>query len=292
MTEPDGLDRDHGFEAPVEPDALPTSPLERKLVARMPSMAFALRGLDGHATWVMMMGALLLLVFRKYGGSGFFETVLRPDSMRSDPYLSVWGDYYWFLSCFVWLGVLPALLCAPRALRPRWLGLGLGDWRFGLKWIAILCGVMVPVVAIASRFSAFWRYYPINNLLGRHAALALAGKPGVPEDFWPAFVGYELLYGLYFVGWEFFFRGFMTFGLYARMGINGVFVANIPFALLHLGKPFPEALGSIVAGVALGLFALRARSFWYCWILHAVIAWTMDAAAIVRRAEGFGGLGG
>jgi len=260
--------------------------LERRLVARFPSMAFALKDLDGRATWILVVSAVLLLVFRKFGGSGYYETTVRPESLKGDPYLSVYGDYYWFLSCFVLLGVLPVLLSSPRRLRPdRW-GLGLGDWRFGLRWIAILCGVMVPVVVIASRFSTFWCYYPLNNLLGQQAAKVLAGVgAGVPESFWAHFLAYELLYALYFVGWEYFFRGFMTFGLYARMGVNGVLVANIPFALLHVGKPFPEALGSIVAGIALGLFALRARSFWYCWVLHVAIAWTMDAAAIIRRIE-------
>lgn len=279
-------DLDHGERAAK----LASTALERRLVARLPSLAYALRGFDGPSAWIMTLGALLLVLFRKFGGSGYFENTLRPLKMKQAPYLSVYGDYYWFLACFVLLGLLPVLLSLPRPVRPRAWGLGLGDWRFGFRWTAILCAVMVPVVGIASRFSTFWRYYPINGRLGRQAARVLAGMPeGVPETFWAHFIGYELLYGLYFVGWEYFFRGYMTFGLYARMGVNGILVANIPFALLHVGKPFPEALGSILAGIALGLFALRARSFWYCWALHAAVAWSMDGAAIIRRAEALTG---
>lgn len=271
----------------VSPDD-PAPELGERLTRRFPSMAWALQGLDGRATWILLWSALILVTFRKFGGSSYFEGTLRPDALASDPYLSVYGDWYWFAGCFLWLGLLPALLLAPRALRPANLGLGLGDWRFGLKWLAILVGIMVPVVAIASRFSTFWKYYPLNGTLGHQAGQLLAGQ-AVPDGFLVHFVIYELLYALYFVGWEYFFRGFMTFGLHARMGVNGLLVANIPFALLHVGKPFPEALGSILAGVALGLFALRARSFWYCFILHAMIAWTMDAAAIVRRAQELAG---
>lgn len=265
----------------------PVSELEARLTARFPSMAFALRGLDTRSVWVMVVGALLLVVFRKYGGSNTFESILRPEWLKSHPYLSVYGDYYWFLMSFVMLGGLPVALSLPKSVRPKLMGLGLGDWRFGLKWLAILLGIMVPVVALVSRTSTFWKYYPLNHTLGQQAAQLLSGlgAANVPASFWAHFLAYELLYALYFVGWEYFFRGFMTFGLYARMGVNGVFVATIPFALLHVGKPFPEALGSIVAGIALGLFALRARSFWYCWMLHVAVAWTMDGAAILRRAD-------
>src|SRR6185436_6071093 len=99
------------------------------------------------------------------------------------------------------------------------------------------------------------------------------------------FFGYELLYVVYFIGWELFFRGFMTFGLYEKLGVNGILASNIPFVLLHAGKPFPEGLGSVIAGIALGLFALRTRSFWYCWLIHALIAVSMDGLAIQRRVE-------
>ena len=81
-------------------------------------------------------------------------------------YLTVYGDYYWFLACFFLLGVVPLLISKLRPLRPPSLGLGLGDARFGIKWLAILYGAMVPVIAIASLSPTFSLYYPINGLLG------------------------------------------------------------------------------------------------------------------------------
>jgi uncharacterized protein len=235
----------------------------------------------------MTLGALLLLVFKKFGSSTTYEATLRPDSQIGHPLLGLYGDYYWFCSCFVLLGVVPLLASAPRSLRPAYLGLGLGDWRFGLKWVAILYAIMFPVVAIASRFSSFSDYYPLNDLIGQQPALWATDRPTTVEHWLFHLLAYELLYALYFLGWEYFYRGWMTFGLEEKLGMNGIFVANIPFALMHVGKPFPEALGSIVAGIALGLFALRARSFWYCFLLHVGIAWTMDAAAIQRRIEAY-----
>jgi hypothetical protein len=231
----------------------------------------------------MLVSAVMLLVFKKYGNSTFFEGTLAPAELRSHPRLTVLGDFYWFLSCFFMLGVVPIALTL-RYARPRDFGLGLGDVRFGLKWTAILFGVMFPIVAVASRSEAFATYYPLNDQLGAQAAEFFSGKKEHP-DFLAWFLGYELLYVTYFIGWELFFRGYMTFGLYDRLGINGVLAANIPFALLHAGKPLPEGIGSVIAGIALGLFALRARSFWYCWLLHALIALSMDLLAIQRRVE-------
>lgn len=232
----------------------------------------------------MLWAALLLILFRKFGGSSTFEQHLRPDAWAQDPLLGLYGDYYWFVCCFLMLGLVPLLVCLPRPFRPATLGLGLGDVRFGGKWVAILFGVMLPVVIIASRFSNFHQYYPLNSTLGQQVAQWWAGQPTTMPHLLRHFLAYELLYALYFVGWEFFYRGFLTFGLEERLGPHGVLVANIPFALMHVGKPFPEALGSIVAGVALGLFALRARSFWPCVALHVGVAWSMDLCAIERKA--------
>jgi hypothetical protein len=261
------------------------SDLERALARRFPSVAEAFRGLDLRVTVIMTAAAVLLLVFRKFGGSQTFEQDLRPDALAGHRYLSVFGDAYWFLSSFTMLGLVPFLITRPKALRPASVGLGLGDARFGLRWCAILYGAMLPVVVAAALTTTFSRYYPLNGVLGEEAVAVVSG--GAPNrGFVVAFLGYEALYGVYFLGWEFFFRGFLTCGLYDRLGANGVLVGNIPFVLMHLGKPFPEALGSIFAGVALGLFALRARSFWYGFLLHVAIAWTMDAAAIAARALG------
>jgi membrane protease YdiL (CAAX protease family) len=49
---------------------------------------------------------------------------------------------------------------------------------------------------------------------------------------------------------------------------------------MHAGKPGPEAIGSIVAGVALGILALRNRSFIPGAILHWSVAATLDIFAL------------
>ncbi len=253
-------------------------------MSRFPSFEEALFGLDERAMAIMTLAAVVLLLFRKFGSSGFFRRSLQPETLARHPYASVFGDYYWFASCFLFLGAITFFCLRSTSLGPKEMGTGLGDRRFGFRWVAILFVVMVPIVFIASRNPAFSRYYPMNKLLGGQAVTYFSGGT-VPDSFVLYFLLYEFLYAVYFVGWEYFFRGFLTFGLYERFGVNGIFVANIPFVLLHAGKPFPEALSSVLAGIGLGLFALRARSFWYCWMVHAMVAWTMDLCALQQRVS-------
>jgi membrane protease YdiL (CAAX protease family) len=78
------------------------------------------------------------------------------------------------------------------------------------------------------------------------------------------------------VGWEFFHRGFLLFGLRRRIGNLAIFVAAVPFTLEHFAKPEIEAWGSFVAAIALGFLAVRARSFWYGALIHGGVALFMD----------------
>ena len=91
-----------------------------------------------------------------------------------------------------------------------------------------------------------------------------AGAVAGGWHFW----GFQLFYGLQFLGVEAFFRGFLLFGLYPRLGWNAVPVMVIPYVMIHFGKPMPETFAAIVAGSLLGYLALRSRSFLWGALLH------------------------
>ena len=57
----------------------------------------------------------------------------------------------------------------------------------------------------------------------------------------------------------------------------------MPYVIGHCGKPLPETLGAVGAGLVLGALALHHRSFWLGAIAHWVIAITMDLMALWRR---------
>jgi membrane protease YdiL (CAAX protease family) len=54
----------------------------------------------------------------------------------------------------------------------------------------------------------------------------------------------------------------------------------IPYCMIHFGKPVPEALAAIFAGVVLGVLALRSGSFYLGVVLHCVVALLMDLLAV------------
>jgi membrane protease YdiL (CAAX protease family) len=81
--------------------------------------------------------------------------------------------------------------------------------------------------------------------------------------------------------WEFLCRGYLLFAFERRVGgAAAIAIQTIPFAVMHVGKPGPEAIGAIIAGIVLGIIALRNRSFIPGTILHWSVAVTLDLFAI------------
>jgi membrane protease YdiL (CAAX protease family) len=224
--------------------------------------------LDAGGAAVPLVAALLFLACEYHGEPRHAPALLLRHAGALAPVAS---HLWWFGATALFLGAGPLL--ALRLLREpaAEYGLGPGRWRQGLLLGGALLAFMVPVVLVAARFPAFARRYP----------LAPAAATG-----WPLFAAYEAGYALYFVGWELAFRSFLLFGLYRRIGLLAVYVQALPFAILHVGKPEAEALGSLLAGVALGYLALRTRSFWWGALLHAAVAFTMDLAAAGPRLTG------
>jgi len=164
------------------------------------------------------------------------------------------------------LFVVPALI-AMLALRasPAQMGLGWGQPRIWTRYLAVYAAVTIPVVVVASRVNAFRVYYPMYDA-------ALVNHALVPVSI--------ASFGVYFFAWEFFFRGFLLFGLEPRFGAYAILMQTVPFVLAHLGKPEPEVYGATIAGLALGLMAYRGRCIWPCFFLHWGVATLLDLLII------------
>ena len=150
-------------------------------------------------------------------------------------------------------------------------------FKYGLGWnqlhrhgkiYALLLSVMIPIILMASFQPHFKSYYPFFT----YASQSLAG-----------FMLWELAYGLHFVAVEFFFRGFLVFGLSERLGPYAILFSAVPYCMVHFGKPAGEALGAIIAGLALGYLAWKNRSIWGGALLHWGVAITMDLAATLQK---------
>ncbi len=229
------------------------------------------KGLDFGAFVIVSVGCAGLLLSRYHGTVGGYRRLLRTLEWNlSDwPLEPVYDHVYWFIASFLFYGLLP--FTAVLLLRSEKLseyGLGLGDWRLGLKVSGFFFAVMIPLVLIFARTDAFSHTYPLD--------------PDAVRS-WSHFALYEPGYWIYFIAWEFLFRGFLLFGLHKRMGNHAIWVQLMPFVLMHTGKPEVEAFASIIAGIALCVLALRTRSFWYGALLHAAVAGSMDLVCAWAR---------
>ena len=116
--------------------------------------------------------------------------------------------------------------------------------------------------------------------------------PQLVKNYWDLFLLYEAGLLVYFIGWEFIWRGYMLFGLEKHTGAPiAVLIQMIPFVVLHFGKPLPETIGSIIAAIALGALSIRVRSFWYCVLIHWSVMFTIDIFSTLRFRAGISGIG-
>lgn len=234
-----------------------------------------LEGLGGEPT-VIICGASALLVIGRYQGSTAWFRGATGAHFDGHPASGVLGYFWWFGASLVLYLLAPLLIAKlTRGSFHQRYGLGLGDWRAGLGLGAVFLAVMVPAVLLAAHWDAFKGVYP---LAGARAYTLGQGDAAVVSL--GLFALYEAAYFLYFVGWEFLFRGWMVHGLLPTWGRGPAILVQVaPFVVMHLGKAEPEALGSIVAGIALAILSLRTRSFWYGAGLHGTIAVLMDVVS-------------
>lgn len=91
------------------------------------------------------------------------------------------------------------------------------------------------------------------------------------------------LLGIHYL--KYFFRGFMLETLAPRLGAGAIFVMAVPYMMIHLSKPWPEAAGAIAFGILLGILALRSRSIWGGALVHVTIALSMDLMSLAQTGR-------
>ncbi|WP_437596190.1 CPBP family glutamic-type intramembrane protease [Sorangium sp. So ce590] len=170
--------------------------------------------------------------------------------------------------------LVPTLLVARFVLRVPITSLGLrvrGTARH-IYVYAFFFAVMAPILYAASLSPAFQAKYPYYKL-------------GRGEDLWPWFWAWEALYAAQFVALEFFYRGFFIHGIRRALGYASIFAMMVPYAMIHFGKPLPEALGSVIAGFILGTVSLKSGSIWGGCAIHIAVATSMDLLSLWHQGR-------
>lgn len=169
--------------------------------------------------------------------------------------------------------VLPPMLLVLSTFRMRPDELGIRAPERGAGTLALIgFAAMLPILLVVSRFPVFQQTYPLQSQAAYSSSYLLY---------------FEITYGFYLFCWEWFYRGFLTFGLSRAFGAApAIALQAVAFGIMHWGKPMPEFLSSFVGGAILGWLALRARSFLPGFYLHWAISATLDALAIHAKPGG------
>lgn len=80
---------------------------------------------------------------------------------------------------------------------------------------------------------------------------------------------------------ELFYRGGALFALEKRLGTPAVYAIAPIYTFDHIGGPLVEVVGSVFAGILLGHLALKSRTIWAGFLIHATCAVTVDVMCIL-----------
>lgn len=149
-------------------------------------------------------------------------------------------------------------------------GASLGDTKFWVPRAAIVIAILVPTLFLVVYLSPMMaKFYPTHRPARKETIEFVLLSTGQLLDF---------------MGWEFFFRGFLLFAIARRGDVRlAILFQAFPFFLLHAGKPHVELVMSFFGAVVSGWFCYRARTFLPLLILHWVQIVTVGLAANIYR---------
>lgn len=238
---------------------------------------------DNTRTLIILLWTAIGLAIVEYWGDvkfvtsvltnlGFIDSANRFGSfMNHGPDARLHSLCWWAGTIIFVYFVVPALLTrVVFKMKLRDMGLKFSGSMQGWPLYAFMLAIMLPLVYYFSSTESFQMRYPFY-------------KPVNGEDLWPNFFIWEVVYFFQFVSLEFFFRGFVTLGTRKSFGYMSIFVMMVPYCMIHFGKPMPETIGAIIAGIVLGTLSLKSRSVILGILIHYSVAITMDLMALMRK---------
>jgi membrane protease YdiL (CAAX protease family) len=249
--------------------------------AQVHRASYLAQGKMDHRPFVALaICAVVLTMQEYYGGRLFFETSIKPHlvdfelrhpaALKLFKYDELYGFAWWALTrIFGYVVVTFPIwkLCFPK---DSLLDMGLrtkGFFRHA--WIYVLfLSIVLPAMLVVARQPDFGGYYPFYKLSSRS---------------WFDFLAWEAMYFAQFFALEMFFRGFWLGALRRSFGSGAIFAMAVPYCMIHYGKPYLEAMGAVIAGIALGSISMLTRSIYQGFFVHITVAALMDWLALAHR---------
>jgi membrane protease YdiL (CAAX protease family) len=233
---------------------------------------------DARPYVALLMVALILAMQEYYGNRIWFDVAVVPylkkyesthpgfpfskyDELIEFAWWSFSRGAGYTLPFFIWRFFFPKDSIRDFGLRTK----GFFDhvYIYGL-----FLAVVVPAMFVVAQAPDFGTYYPFYKQSSRS---------------WFDFLAWEAMYFAQFFALEMFFRGFILGALRKSFGSGAIYAMCVPYCMIHFGKPYLEACGAIIAGVALGSLSLRTKSIYQGFMLHITVAALMDWLSLRHR---------
>ncbi len=172
-------------------------------------------------------------------------------------YAQIWTT----VSFFVFLVLVPAVVFKISIKDINWM-MKLPPTSSSKEYVQLYF-LMLPILILVATRPQFYQFYPLY-------------RPTSVIDW----LTFEMIYLPQFFAVEFFFRGPALFLASQIKKEIAPIIMMLPYALIHIHKPFPEAIGSMFAGLVLGHLALKSQSIWFGVFLHMAIALSMDTLGL------------
>ncbi len=212
---------------------------------------------------ILFSATLLMLIWAYFGSEAFFRQHLATRFDVEHPASA--AANYRFLCGSVLLGLVPMLIVKfGFRERLRDYGVGIGTPRDTLQSILWLVPIFLGVGFLAGSQPGLQDKLLSNPELGKTMP----------------FVPHACIYLLFYLSWEFNFRGFLLRGLAGEMGTtNAILIQVMASSVMHLRDPAPECFGAFAGGVLWGLLALRTNSLLSGMLQHAALGLAVDWTA-------------
>jgi hypothetical protein len=200
----------------------------------------------------------------------FVLTGLNP-SMAQYWYVKIY--YNWGMALILFL-IVPGLVSRKLGIKKKDLGLQWGNKKLGLILLAVGLAILPLIGLEVLNDPQMQAEYPLLHPFANWQSFDLLGfNPGL----W--ILGEISYVVIYYIPYEFFWRGFAQFPLRKYGKINNFWIilwTTCLTSIIHLDVPQSELAGAILVGIIYGWLALNTNSIYYGLIHHASTGITTD----------------
>ncbi|HME55634.1 MAG TPA: CPBP family intramembrane glutamic endopeptidase [Candidatus Lokiarchaeia archaeon] len=220
----------------------------------------------------IFMLSLLVTVIYMLVGFKWFYYILFGATLTEWQYYFIWPIYRFSLATCLFFFIPWYVACKKWGIKIKELGWQRGNVKLGLILTAIGAAAIIGVGFSVASDPTFPAFYPMERVFvdPRFGAFNVTG-----------YIIMEALYVImYYIPFEFFFRGFSQFPLLDNGKVRTTWIllysTAISTAVHYTDVPLMEMLSALAIGVVFGLVTLKTRSIWYVLIVHAAVGIVTD----------------